>query len=244
MSTVSDARARMERVDNWANEHRKEILAAFAIVAAIVLAIGLSLTWFVYNKSLSTVSQVKVPSTIQLVGPGDSAMESFDLSYDGDDLGPDKKVTIKRAFSVKSKDSFYLYVANTTNISGLKVHLYEATENASGETPGDVMGEVNGKKYSWRKTTEDDLLANGSFTTINADQFNSAIAKTIETGDSTFGDHTNVQQNAAPLYRYKRYDIGSSSEYQYKHFIIEFTWTESEKETDVAYVIARDATGN
>ena len=242
MSSMSDARARMEWVDNWANEHRKEILAAFAIVAAIVLAIGLSLTWFVYNKSLSTVSQVKVPSTIQLVGPGDSAMESFDLSYDGDDLGTDKKVTITRGFSVKSKESFELYVANTTNIKGLEVHLYGATRNASGDASGDVMGEADGVKYSWNKA-DTDLLA--SFATINGTTVDEAtIAQEIAKGDPTFGDHTNVQQNAAPLYRYKRFDLTSSDNYQLTDFIIEFTWTESDKETDIAYVIARGVTGN
>ena len=111
-----------------------------------------------------------------------------------------------------------------------------------------MNGTAGGKPYSM-KMSETDLLK--SFTPIN-DPGDGLVAVPGEgASDPTFKDYQNVQRNARPLYRFK---VFSKSELNAKtldgsngkdtlNFIIELSWDESAKETDVIYLIARNTSG-
>ncbi len=228
------------REESW-NHRGKRLMAAFAVLAVAVMVMGLTLTWFVGSQSTSTVAKVREPSKLRILGPNATTIEQVDLSYDTSNIDSDKKVTVRRGFCVESGgDPFELYVANTTNISGLTINVYRVTVNSVGGS-GDV---VESGSYSWSKTG--DAI---KFTFINKDSDSTSdLAETIGKGDPTFGDYTDVQRNAAPLYRYHAFattDLDKdSSNYSadVTNFIIELTWTESVKETDIVYLIARNTT--
>ena len=228
------------REESWG--HRgKRVMAAFAVLAVAVLVMGLTFTWFVGSESASTVAKVREPSKLRILGPNETSIEQVDLSYDSSNIDGDT-VTVRRGFCVESGgDAFELQIANTTNISGLSINVYRVTVNSDTTASGDV---VESGSYSWSKGNK------VSLTTIN-DSDNDGIANTpTGSSDPTFGNYTNVQENAAPLYRYHAFTTtdldkktGSTTEAaDVTNFIIELTWTESVKETDIVYLIARNTT--
>ncbi len=210
-----------------ADSKRKRLMAIFAVIAVAVLILGLTLSWFVGSQTASTVGKVAQPSKLHILGPNQSAIEQLDLSYDVSNIDGEKKVTVRRGFCVDSeKEGFELQVANTTNISNLEIKVYRVMVNDPSAS-GDV---VEPGSYSWSK--------NGSaidFTEI-ADS----------SGIQTFNGYENVQSNAIPQYRYHIFaaddlDRDGSDVAEVTNFIIEATWTESVKETDMVYLIARSS---
>lgn len=244
-----DTKARFDTLKDWTYEHRRPLMCAFAALAVIVLLIGLSLTWFVENRALSTIGKVEGPIMLKIKGPNQTAMEQMDLTYDADKdtISDDGTVTRRRAFCVESQGKgFELQIANTTNITGLTINVYRATDVTStpAESPDVVGRDGLTHYYAWKKNGG----PIGGFQTINEDG-STGIATSDKSDQnydaSTFGDYDNVQKNARPLYRWKRIDeseLDDKSETGATKYIIECTWPKaaSTKETDVIYIIARN----
>lgn len=217
---MSGNEARMTSAKDWIYEHRGPILAALAVIAVVLIIAALTLSWFLTNNSLSTVAKVDSPAELKITVPGESAATQLDLTNDADydKVSEDGKVVYRsRAFSVDSGGKeFELQVANTTNIKDLSVKIYRATVNDPS-----AAGDVKGDGYSWSKGAEVT-----DFTPIDDGKGKS----------ETFGDYKNVQTNAVPKYRWKRFEAASVT-----NFIIECSWPQADnyKETDVAYLIAK-----
>lgn len=243
---------RVERIEAWVSNHRRESLAIMGLVAVVLVLLGLTLGWFVDANRGSTVGKIKEPAELKVLGPNATATEQVDLSYDSEygDTRTGNTVTLMRPFCVQTGgDGFELQLANTTNITGLTIELYKAEDTLAFQAP-DVSGAAGGKTYSW-KTAGEDLLKD--FTLINKDKANDGLAAEPVPGasDPTFKDYQNVQRNARPLYRFR---VFSKSELNAKtldgsngkdtlNFIIKLSWDESAKETDVIYLIARNTSG-
>ena len=259
---MTDAEVRSRSISEWFDENRKKIFAVLVLVAAIILIIGLCLSWFVNSKSLSTVGKIQSPGQLKVLGPNQVGTEPIEISYDesrGDEKDNKGNVTIRRAFCVQSNDEknspgkggqpFELQVANTTNIQGLQINVYHVTVNQSDDTNGDVVG-LDGLNhpYSWSIRDKINPII---FSYINLDE-NSGIAQIPADSDSdpTFDKYQMVQKNARPLYRSHSFtsdqldhDSASSVANDATNFIIECTWNADDqdniKETDMVYLIAR-----
>ena len=96
--------------------------------------------------------------------------------------------------------------------------IYPATVNDPS-----VDGDVKGNGYSLSKVKHAEAI---KFEEIKPDAAKS----------ETFGDYENVQTNAIPKYRWKRFEAAPVT-----NFIIECSWPQDTnyKETDVAYLIAK-----
>lgn len=253
---------------NWIENHRAQALAVLVLLAAIVLIIGLSLSWFVGSKSLSTVGKIQTPAQLKIMGPNQTSIEPIEISYDesrGDVKNDNGTVTIRRAFCVRSDNgdpaaggqAFELQVANTTNITGLTINVYHVTVNDPSNTSGTVVG-LDGlnQPYSW-STTGDPI----SFTFINSADATNSLAKKLSDSDPTYGTYKSVQENARPLYRYHKFAKSGLDGWNGKtanaatNFIIECTWNpgvvtvngktvSNVKETDMVYLIARVTSDN
>ena len=264
---MSTMHTRLGDARNWIENHRAQTLAVLVLLAAIVLIIGLSLSWFVGSKSLSTVGKIQTPAQLKVLGPNQTSIEPIEISYDesrGDVTDDNGNVTVRRAFCVQSDNdenggqAFELQVANTTNIAGLTINVYPVTVNDSGDKSGTVVG-LDGlnQPYSW-STTGDPI----SFTFINSADGTSSLAKELVTNDPTYGTYTDVQKNARPLYRYHKFEKNDLDGYKDEkanaatNFIVECTWNpgvvtnadgtkvSNVKETDMVYLIARGTSGN
>ena len=267
---MSTMQTRLGDARNWIENHRAQALAVLILLAAIALIIGLSLSWFVGSKSLSTVGKIQTPAQLKIMGPNQTSIEPIEISYDesrGDEKKDDGTVTVRRAFCVQSDNgdpaaggqAFELQVANTTNITGLTINVYHVTVNESSATKGDVVG-LDGlnRTYSWSKKSSTPI----KFAFINSADGTSTLAKELEANDPTYGSYVNVQKNARPLYRYHKFAGSGPDGWKGKtanaatNFIIECTWNpgvvtntdgtkvSNVKETDMVYLIARVTSGN
>lgn len=268
---MSTMQTRLGDARNWIENHRAQALAVLILLAAIVLIIGLSLSWFVGSKSLSTVGKIQTPAQLKIMGPNQTSIEPIEISYDesrGDVKNSNGTVTVRRAFCVRSDNgdpaaggqAFELQVANTTNITGLTINVYHVTVNESSATKGDVVG-LDGlnRTYSWSKKSSTPI----KFAFINSADGTSTLAKELEANDPTYGSYAKVQKNARPLYRYHVFTKSQLDGYSDKNkranaatnFIIECTWNpgvvtvngktvSNVKETDMVYLIARGTSGN
>lgn len=226
---MSGNEARMTSAKDWIYGHRGPILAALAVITVVLVVATLTLSWFLTNNSLSTVAKVDSPAELKITVPGESAATQLDLTNDAeyDKVAEDGRVYRSRAFNVDSGgNAFELQVANTTNITGLSVKIYRATVNDPS-----AFGDVAGNGYSWSKGDEVTGFAN-----IDSD-----AAK-----PQTFGTYDNIQANALPKYRWKRFEVADldkngSEAASATNFIIECSWPQDDnyKETDVAYLIAK-----
>ena len=226
---MSGNETRMTTAKDWIYEHRGPILAALAVIAVVLVVAALTFSWFLTNNSLSTVAKVDSPAELKITVPGESAAPQLDLTNDADydKVAEDGRVYRSRAFSVDSGgNAFELQVANTTNIKDLSVKIYRVKVNDPS-----ASGDVTGNGYSWSKGDEVT-----DFTPIDAD-----IAKS-----QTLGDYGNIQANALPDYRWKRFevadlDMSGNEAASATNFIIECSWPQegNYKETDVAYLIAK-----
>lgn len=266
---MSTMQTRLGDARNWIENHRAQTLAVLVLLAAIIFIIGLTMTWFVSSKSLSTVGKIQTPAQLKIMGPNQTSIEPIEISYDesrGDEKKDDGTVTVRRAFCVRSDNgdpaaggqAFELQVANTTNITGLTINVYHVTVNESSATKGDVVG-LDGlnRTYSWSKKSSTPI----EFAFINSADGTSALAKELEANDPTYGSYVNVQKNARPLYRYHKFAGSGLDGWNGKtanaatNFIIECTWNpgvvtvngktvSNVKETDMVYLIARGTSGN
>lgn len=250
---MSDSMTRFDKAKKWAYGHRRPLMCAFAIIAVIILIIGLSLSWFVNNMSLSTVGKIQTPAELKIYGPNKSPITTMEVSYDetrGDIKNPDGTVSIRRAFCVKSSKQkqeggqpFEMQIANTTNIKNLTISVYKVDTNP-GSGKADVVG-LDGfnNTYAWAKSGN----AIG-FVFINAKD--GSLAHELSNPDPTYETYTNVQKNARPIYRKHRFGKGELDGYNKSadtandttNFIIECTWNPSgdnAKETDMVYLIAK-----
>lgn len=225
-----------KKKDAWMHRRRR-LAASLAFLCVAVLYFGVTYTWFVGNQSASTTAKIAKPSNLQILGPNSTAIEQLDLTYDASNIDADGNVTVTRGFCVDSGgEPFELQLANTTNIKGLELKVYYVEVKGSGSSKDLVVD----SSTTWTKKGS----AIG-FTFINK-AADSTIATTPTKNDETFKDYTDVQANAVPLYRYHNVTKAeldtdkNGKTVNVTNFIIEATWKESVKETDVVYLIARN----
>ena len=234
----------MESIRDWASEHRRQLMVIFVVLAVVVLLIGLGLSWFVHNKSLSTVGMLQTPSDIKLMGPNATEMTQIDLSYDPEtDVKSEngkKVVHLTRPFCVKTDQggtSYNLLLTRTTNISGLEIHLYKATDVSSGSTEdatADVKGitGINGH-YAWNKNGKD---LSGRYINKLSGSMLADTDHDSQTFEKALGTDS-LQRNASPVY-WKANGPFSSGTNGIDNYIIELSWPEDQSETDIIYLIA------
>lgn len=221
----------------------RKVLMRLTIVALVVLllVLGLSRAWFVNQNNITTLMQVTEPSPIAIRGPHGEALSALDMSYTDDDKHGDT-VTIRRVVSVSSNEKKHkLEIVHTTNLKGLAFKVYAAQENAAGSNS------VNAGNYTY---------------TYNAD--NPIAGKYINEGSSTadykyadnskhafnFDQHGNVQAHAEPIYwladgeqngMHRDTDNDSVASEYLNYYVIEISWTETTKETDIFYLLVKNA---
>ena len=233
----------MEANQKWYERYRKELLMGFAIIAALILIIGLMLAWFFGRLSASTVGRVKAPAEISIMGPNETYMEQIDLSYDKSEV-KDGTVTLLRPFCVSSPSKvFDLYLAHTTNIEGLTIELYTASKVGSETAGPDIINGIdsNGVSYTWK-------LGNNVFNDsgyLNKQNTTSDILATRKFHEMTFGAYGDdkVQINAEPLYWHCEAtalaDSANEDSLYVGNFVLKLSWEEKFKETDIIYLIAK-----
>ena len=181
------------------------VLIAVLAAAALLSALGGTMAWLRYARSLHTLARIQVPS-MTLTGPqGGStlpvALGDMDLSKAG------SKESIFRIASNKGTH-YILQLAHTTNLP-LKYTIYKLS--SASDTSGGTALAVSYRNLSG-------TLAD----------------KTLHS--ATYGDYSQVQKNAQPLYWQSEVQTSSGEEF----YVLVVTWNAgvNNKETDMIYITA------
>ena len=219
------------------------------VLVSVVLMAGAVLAWFASQSRLSSVGKIHPLTYISILAPGNSMIQSIDLSYDKSEVH-NGVVELKRPFVIRSEtESYDLCIAHTTNISGLKISLYQAEDNGS-DGDADLSGITEkGIPYFWKKKEPNLFDENGyQNKETSAETGRIQAAQNHDAHDETFRlteneVYSKVQKYAEPLYWVKRglkgQKQGQDDNYYYTNYILEITWDETDKETDILYVIAQ-----
>lgn len=247
-------------------DRRKKVTIISAIVAGLLIIIGITFAWFYQHQKAVSLTQIAPPGKIIISGVHGSKLDQIDLSYNSGDIDQNGKVTVRNVICVDSaaKD-ITLKLAHTTNVENLSLRIYPASEvqNKPGNGEEYVKGSDSGKDYYYTfnsqtgYTTEkamDDTDTMKLMKCLNADENKTGLAK--QDGDyhnNTYGaNEKRVQKQAEPLYwtSKDKYSLSLESEkdknehIKYEHygyFVLEASWTEQDKETDIVYVTADGA---
>lgn len=152
-----------------------------------------------------------------------------------------------------SKD-FDLYLAHTTNIKGMKIELYRAAETNSASSLIQYPG-AGGVVVHWdKKSSEDNLFTDTGY--LNLDKSTSISSPDNKIADKSKNVKTftikgdTPQINASPLYwkfaetsEAAGVDKDKSDDLYRFRYILQISWTEKEKETDIVYIIAQPQKG-
>ena len=244
---------------------KRLLLSVLAVLAAAALMTGVTAAWFTNQYRLSSIGKIHPPAYISILAPGDTVMQAIDLSYDKSEV-TNGQVELKRPFVIRSESAAYdLCIAHTTNISGLTIKLYEAVNDGS-EGNAYLAGITEkGTPYYWNRKNEKDLFKSGAYVNPQgdgdrtiADKDHLAHSETFRLTETEAYDRDRVQKYAEPLYWVKKdctatqridtdRDYNANDKNYYTNYILEISWLETDKETDILYVIAQansDQTNN
>lgn len=233
----NDSKEKQDK-DNLTAKKKKFRYTLFSTILVLILFAALVGAWFYYQSDMGTLLAIKEPSDISILGPDGAEMSSIDLNYTEDEKIGDQ-VTVKRVFCVQtSADKHRLEIAHTTNLKGLTFNIYKVSDNGT-ETVTD-----EGHTYKYDKTAID-----GSYLNLNSDKTgadykyanNTYHEKNYETDDL-------VQIHAEPVYwlasqpltTNKTNSIKNGKTYR-TYYVCEVSWTETTKETDIFYILAKIA---
>lgn len=219
---------------------KKLIISIVAILAVAALIAGLTYAWFYNETDMATLMKISPPSNISILGPGGSEMTSLDLNYTAADKDENNKVTVRRVICVQSEADvvhhYNLEIVHTTNLKGLTFNLYPTSENgAQTVTDGGYSYKydtsvISGKYINQARTENDYKYANDSKHSTNYKEYN------------------NVQSHAEPLYWLVNNSQAPATNdqvtiegktYNRTYYVCEVTWTETTKETDIFYILAK-----
>lgn len=227
---------------------KKIVFTIFLYISCLTLLTGVTYAWLVSQYKASTVAKIHPPTLISIQGPNEASLQSIDLSYDKSDVDKDGNITIRRPIVIKSEEEYFDFcIAHTTNINDLRIELFEAVDDEDKMNSYLAGINSNGEAFFWNK-------ADGSVNIFTVDKYinkDNDKDKLIADGSKhtqTFSNYSieYVQDNAQPLYWVSK---GLKADWEntayYKKYILEISWNESYKETDLLYIIARtsDTTG-
>lgn len=218
-------------------------LVSMAVI--LVLLVAATYAWFTDRANMATLVEIKAPTAIAILGPHGEAEASLDMSYTDDDVDEDGKVTVRRVVSISSDAlNHQLEIAHTTNLKGLEFKVYKAKE--AGSVTDGTAGTVTDGNYTYTYNSNSPLA--GSY--INKRSESDGYKYADSTMHSpNFENYGNVQSHAEPLYWLA--DEAQESELRDEsntnvttkyltYYVIEISWTETTKETDVFYILARN----
>lgn len=235
----NDSKEKQDK-DNLTAKKKKFRYTLFSTILVLILFAALVGAWFYYQSDMGTLLAIKEPSNISILGPDGAEMSSIDLNYtEGEKTGD--QVTVKRVFCVQtSADKHWLEIAHTTNLKGLTFNIYKVSDDGT-ET---VTDEGHTYKY-------DRIAIDGSYLNLNSDKTGSDYKYADNSyHDKNYEDKDRVQIHAEPAYwlvsqplnTNKTNPISIKNGTMYRtYYVCEVSWTETTKETDIFYILAKIA---
>ena len=234
-----------ERKEKLNSSRTMLVRSVFSGIVILALLVAFSYAWFAGKADITTLVDIKAPTSIAIRGPHGEAQTSLDMSYTDDDVDEDGKVTIRRVVSVSSDASEHeLEIVHTTNLKGLTFHIYKATEVDS--VPAGT-GSVTEKNYTY--TFDKSSPLEGSYINLSSTSANGYKYADNSMHEANFETYAKVQGHAEPLYwlaanaqtAARRDESNTNVDTTYlTYYILEISWEETTKETDIFYLLAKN----
>lgn len=247
-----------KKKDQTKHSKRRLIISAAATAVVLALVIGLSYAWFFNQSNIATLISIAPPSPIAIKGPHGQSLISLDLTYtDADKDLESKKVTIRRVISIENGGREHkIEIVHTTNLKGLTFQLYKASEVQNANASDGTISEGG---YTYKYDTTNPIKGSYINAALETTDYKSAVENSAENSkhSKNYGEYTLVQKHAEPIYWITDNALeadstivdttdsassGDSTEAK-KHrtyYVLEISWTETTKETDIFYVLAKD----
>lgn len=231
----NDSKEKQDK-DNLTSKKKKFRYTLFSTILVLILFATLVGAWFYYQSDMGTLLAIKEPSDISILGPDGAEMSSIDLNYtEGEKTGD--QVTVKRVFCVQTSAAKHrLEIAHTTNLKGLTFNIYNVSDTGK-ET-------VTDEGYTYRY---DKIAIGGSY--LNLDKTDSDYKYANGTyHNKNYEDKDKVQIHAEPVYWLSSQPLATNKTNSIKngktyrtYYVCEVSWTETTKETDIFYILAKIA---
>lgn len=232
----------------------KKLFLVAAVSLLIVVCVGVSYAWFSQRAALATLMNIMPPDDIKIVPVDDKGGDALmlDLDFDADKYGDVKneetgEITIRRPVYIWSTSPIHqLEIVHTTNLNQLSFNIYPATKNEDNsityDTAKKLTGEYKNKKdASLAKEEPLNNYKNGDNVEAHAYPLywlagNSGDEKYVSVADRSQIVTTVTSKSE------KQFDPAKQVEKTYykTYYIIEITWQENSKETDLFYIMAQN----
>ena len=232
-------------------EKRKKMWVFLSVLGALLSVVGLTYAWMAQRASMTTLLTIQPPDTITIVPTttNGSELTALDLDYNedsGDKKDEDGTIHIFRPVCIKSTEPIHrLEIVHTTNLNDLGFHIYPAKKN---ENNGKVTIQSLGSELSGAYKNQDgtaklakqEVLENYAATSDVADRnayplywvgVNCAIQNKWQSGWQEVTSYT--EPGIDPK-------TNQPINYYCTYYILEISWKETTKETDLFYIMAQN----
>lgn len=223
------------------DKYNKIIVSLVSALITLLLLAGLTYAWMAQRAAMTTLLTIEPPDDITIIPTTNDGSEltMLDLDFHDNSIyenSIDKKddngtIHIYRPICIKSTENIHqLEVVHTTNLNELSFNIYTAEKI-----------EVNGKQ-TIKSTSENPIPGEYKNKDINT---NLAEPKLLENYKS---DQT-IEAHVYPLYWIAENseadtsngEIGADGKTYYStYYILEISWKEANKETDLFYIMAQN----
>lgn len=229
---------KMSNIDKNTNKYKK-ILIIIIISFFILMIIPISVfAWFSNKRHLTTMTKVSSPAIINIGAGNKENCKYIDLS--GIDVEGDKtsKDFVFCVHSTATSGKYKIQLAHTTNIAfNYKIFPAKVVDK-TGETVVKYHSKLKNEDLYYEKISDEIV---GNYINMDSD---SQIANDSKHTD-TYGNYSNVQKNAEPLYWQPDNAIivdDTNSEGFIDYYVLEVSWdktkVKNDKETDMVYITA------
>lgn len=249
------------------DKRRRKII--ISIILGILAILGLTFAWFYYKQKVASITKVAQPGKIIISGVHGRKLEEIDLSGGEIDSNnkvtvrnvicvdsAKKDIILQLAHTTNASDlSFRIYPASENDSEPASGEYMKESDDGK-----DYYYTYNSEKGYTTKKTGEDKESMIQMSCLNKDSSNPEIARQEgDYHDQTYGVNENkIQIQAEPLYwtSSEVYDLpltsksdgdqgsayvsNSNIRYEfYGYFVLEASWTEKDKETDIVYIMAK-----
>lgn len=223
-------------------------------IAVLLATAGVTYAWFSHSASLVTLLEIQPPDAITITPVGDDGTElaALDLDYKE---GVDVKVTvdgittitIRRPVRIKSTSPVHqLEVVHTTNLNKLEFEIYPVrNEGGSFSAPGTPLtGNHVNPNPSDSKLAKPERLNNYKNGNIVEAHAYPLYWLADCCGDKQYVQEADKSKVAIEVSseKFSEFDAAKQCDIDYytTYYILEISWQETTKETDLFYILAQN----
>lgn len=214
---------------------RGTLMMVISVVITLLITAGLTYAWMSQRAAMTTLLSIEPPDKITIIPTTDNGVELKELVLDynekTDTKDEDGTIHIFRPVCIRSSEPVHqLEIVHTTNLNELSFNIYAAKKI-----------EVNGKQKI-QSTSEAPLF--GEYKNKDKDT-NLAKSEPLE----NYKSGQTIESHAYPLYWIannsdadtSNNEIGADGKTYYNtYYILEISWKETSKETDLFYIMAQN----